>query len=44
MTHLAIFERPIRANGVVDLKDNVASCVTLMSQDRVPPGVNYNVS
>ena len=40
VTHLAIFERSMGTYN----KDYVASCVTFMSRDRVPAGINYNVT
>ena len=41
--HLAIFERSIELGGRTYLRDYVASCVTLMSKESVPPGINYRV-
>ena len=43
VSHLAAFERLIDYGGRTIIKDYAASCVTLMSQDRVPPGINHNV-
>ena len=43
VSHLATFERLIDYGGRTIIKDYVASCVTLMSQDRVPPGINHHV-
>ena len=39
VTHIAIFERFVYTYK----KDNVASCVTLMSHEGVPAGINHNV-
>ena len=36
-------ERLIDYGGRTIIKDYAASCVTLMSQDRVPPGINHHV-
>ena len=43
VSHLAAFERLIDYGGRTIIKDYAASCVTLMSPDRVPPGINYHV-
>ena len=42
--HLAIFERSLELGGNTYFRDYVASCVTFMSQERVPPGINYRVT
>ena len=44
VTHLAIFERFINEYGhTTYTADYVASCITFMSKERVPPGVKHNV-
>ena len=44
VTHLSIFERSIELSGRTYKKDYVASCVTFMSQERLPAGINYRVT
>ena len=43
VSHLAAFERLIDYGGRTIIKDYAASCATLMSPDRVPPGINHHV-
>ena len=42
-THLAAFELSIRVGEVDYDFDYMASCVTFLSQERLPPGEKYHV-
>ena len=42
-SHLAVFEKSIRVGDDDYDFDYVASCVTFLSQERLPPGEKYHV-